>query len=107
MDFRKTPSESELIGLFSSGEVQLPPFALTVDTTNVSEPDKQIDAFVTLAWGDRRFRFAAETTRLWTPKALLKRWPKPSAMPAHPTSTPSSWHPICRMPGSRNWKLPA
>jgi hypothetical protein len=70
MEFRKTPSELELLDLLRQGQVQLPPLSLSVEATGPTRKDSGADAFVRLEWGERRFRFVAECGRLWTPKAL-------------------------------------
>src|SRR5262252_4094706 len=70
MEFRKIPSELEILDLLRQGQVQLPPLSLSVEATGDTKRDSGADAFVRVDWGNRRFRFAAECKRLWTPKAL-------------------------------------
>jgi hypothetical protein len=70
MEFRKTPSELDILDLLRQGQVQLPPLSLSVEATEDTPSDSRADAFVRMDWGSRRFRFVAECDRLWSPKAL-------------------------------------
>jgi hypothetical protein len=69
MDFRKTPSEFEIMELLRQGEVRLPPFSISIEEMATSAEDG-FDAWLRLDWGRRRFRFVTECKRLWTPKAV-------------------------------------
>jgi hypothetical protein len=83
MEFRKTPSEREIVELLRQGKVQLPPLSFSVEEVDAATEDSRIDAFVRLDWGSRRYRFVAECKRLWTPKAVsemisqIRRYARP------------------------------
>jgi hypothetical protein len=70
MEFRKTPTESEILSLLREGQVELPPLSLSVEEVNPRTESGVADALLTLDWEGRRYQFAVECDRLWSPKAL-------------------------------------
>src|SRR6266496_2512486 len=76
MNYKKSPTETEILAYVKEGQIQFPPLQIVVDETEESataENAKQrLDALLTLRWGERTFRFGLETQRLWTPKAVVE-----------------------------------
>jgi hypothetical protein len=72
MDFRKTPSETDLLDLLRQDKIGLSPLTLTVEEIRPHTGNKCPDAFVRAEWEGTRYRFVVEVRRLWTPKALVE-----------------------------------
>ena len=67
-EFRKTPTEADMLGMLRKGEVAFPPFALTLQPDEGNDfPDSRPDAVLELAWNGRSQSFAVECKRASTP----------------------------------------
>jgi hypothetical protein len=83
-EFRKMPTEREMIEKLRRGQVSLPPLSFRLLKSEVkSGQNRRIDALVEVSWGKSKAKFAVECKSLSTPKAFqdglsrLKTWPLP------------------------------
>ena len=60
-EFRKTPTEADMLAMLRKGEVAFPPFSLTLRSDEGNDlPDSRPDAVLELAWNGRSQSFAVE-----------------------------------------------
>jgi hypothetical protein len=73
MDFKKQPTEEELLTYLRQHQVHFPPLQVTdvqFQPTTSMDRGAGLDALLTLSWDGRAYRFGVEARRLWTPKAI-------------------------------------
>jgi hypothetical protein len=69
MNFRKSPTEADLVTWLWEEFAGLPP--LHVAQWNIGSPaENKFDALIAMGWRNRTYRFGVEARRLWTPKII-------------------------------------
>jgi hypothetical protein len=72
MDTRQIATEAEILARLRRGDIDLPPLEVEKVEVLGGAGDTGLDALITFGWQKKRYRFAAEVRRLWTPKAVTE-----------------------------------